>query len=97
MGGAIAVLLAARYAHLVGRVALQRSEVAAAGTEVRGVRERHAVPRAYLHPEVDGSVPGAEALRAAGVRVRAVPECGHHNMLDSPEGFARAVAEALRT
>ncbi|MFG2695355.1 alpha/beta fold hydrolase [Kitasatospora sp. NPDC048407] len=27
--------------------------------------------------------------------VRAVPDCGHNIMLDNPEAFARAVAEAL--
>ncbi|MEW1785092.1 alpha/beta fold hydrolase [Streptomyces albidoflavus] len=37
----------------------------------------------------------ATALRAAGVTVTAVPDCGHNVMLDNPQGFATAVAEAL--
>ncbi|MGW5024251.1 alpha/beta fold hydrolase, partial [Streptomyces albidoflavus] len=30
-----------------------------------------------------------------GVTVTAVPDCGHNVMLDNPQGFATAVAEAL--
>ncbi|MGW3488284.1 alpha/beta fold hydrolase [Streptomyces sp. NPDC001054] len=78
---------------LAGREALHRSAVHLARTEVRGVLTRLAVPRAYLHPEADGPVAGAEALRAAGVTLRSVPDCGHNIMLDNPEGFARVVGE----
>jgi pimeloyl-ACP methyl ester carboxylesterase len=53
------------------------------------------VPRTYLFPEADGPLTGARELTAAGVRVVAVPDCGHNIMLDAPEAFARAVAEAL--
>lgn len=53
------------------------------------------VPCAYLLPEADGPLPGAEALEASGVTVVSVPDCGHNIMLDNPEGFARATAAAL--
>ncbi|MFG2297577.1 alpha/beta fold hydrolase [Streptomyces sp. NPDC048603] len=53
------------------------------------------VPRTYLLPEADGPLTGADALAAAGVRVVPVPDCGHNIMLDNPDGFAAAAAEAL--
>nr|WP_286169180.1 alpha/beta hydrolase [Actinospica acidiphila] len=53
------------------------------------------VPRTFLYPEPDGPFPGTEELEAAGVRVVAVPDCGHCIMLDNPEAFAHATAEAL--
>ncbi|MFF2147309.1 alpha/beta fold hydrolase [Kitasatospora sp. NPDC058190] len=54
------------------------------------------LPRTFLHPAADGDPEGADGLRAAGVRVVAVPDCGHNIMLDNPEGFASAAAAALR-
>ncbi|MCM1964977.1 alpha/beta fold hydrolase [Streptomyces sp. G1] len=83
---------------LAGRVALHRSAVhLAAGTTptMREVLLELKIPRTYLFPPQDGPVPGAEALAAAGVAVVPVPESGHNIMLDNPEGFARAVADAL--
>lgn len=53
------------------------------------------LPRAFLYPEADGPFPGAAELTAAGVSLTAVPDCGHNIMLDNPEAFTRAVAEAL--
>ncbi|MFF7995353.1 alpha/beta fold hydrolase [Kitasatospora xanthocidica] len=53
------------------------------------------IPRTFLHPAEDGELAGADGLRAAGVRVVAVPDCGHNIMLDNPDGFAAAAAEAL--
>ncbi|MET8627791.1 alpha/beta hydrolase [Kitasatospora sp. NPDC004669] len=53
------------------------------------------LPRTFLHPAADGEPEGVDGLRAAGVRVVAVPDCGHNIMLDNPEGFATAAAEAL--
>ncbi|MFF4926584.1 alpha/beta fold hydrolase [Kitasatospora sp. NPDC001261] len=53
------------------------------------------LPRTFLHPAADGEPAGADALRAAGVRVVAVPDCGHNIMIDNPDGFAAAAAEAL--
>ncbi|MGW2377169.1 MULTISPECIES: alpha/beta fold hydrolase [Kitasatospora] len=52
------------------------------------------LPRTFLHPESNAPA-GADGLRAAGVRVVEVPECGHNIMLDNPDGFAAAAAEAL--
>jgi pimeloyl-ACP methyl ester carboxylesterase len=52
-------------------------------------------PRTFLFPEADSPFPGATELTAAGVSVVPVPDCGHNVMLDNPEAFARAVAEAL--
>ncbi|MFJ8627735.1 alpha/beta fold hydrolase [Kitasatospora sp. NPDC093550] len=53
------------------------------------------LPRTFLHPAADGELTGAAGLRAAGVRVVAVPDCGHNIMLDNPDGFAAVAAEAL--
>ncbi len=53
------------------------------------------VPRTFLLPEADAPLPGAGALRAAGVAVVSVPDCGHNIMLDNPDAFARATAAAL--
>lgn len=83
---------------LAGRTGLYRSAVnLAAGTTptMRELLLELEVPRSFLHPEADGSPSGAEELEAAGVAVVPVPECGHNIMLDNPEGFARAAAEAL--
>ncbi|MFF2080679.1 alpha/beta fold hydrolase [Kitasatospora sp. NPDC058162] len=52
------------------------------------------LPRTFLHPEADGPS-GADGLRAAGVRVVEVPDCGHNIMFDNPDGFAAAAAVAL--
>ncbi len=83
---------------LAGRTALYRSAVhLAAGTTptMRELLLELKVPRSFLHPEADGAPCGAGALEAAGVAVVPVPDCGHNIMLDNPEGFARAAAEAL--
>ncbi|MFH8386007.1 alpha/beta fold hydrolase [Kitasatospora sp. NPDC018058] len=53
------------------------------------------LPRTFLHPAADGEPEGVDGLQAAGVRVVAVPDCGHNIMLDNLEGFASAAAEAL--
>ncbi|MFD5419595.1 alpha/beta fold hydrolase [Streptomyces sp. NPDC127069] len=83
---------------LAGRTALYRSAVhLAAGTTPtrRELLLELKVPRSFLHPEADGAPSGAGALEAAGVAVVPVPDCGHNIMLDNPEGFVRAAAEAL--
>ncbi|MGW6536941.1 alpha/beta fold hydrolase [Streptomyces sp. NPDC055051] len=53
------------------------------------------MPRAFLVGEK--SLPDAAAARAAamGVPVLEVPGAGHNMMLDNPDGFATALAEAL--
>ncbi|WFB09176.1 alpha/beta hydrolase [Streptomyces sp. LX-29] len=83
---------------LAGREALHRSAVHLARGTTPTMRElllELDIPRAYLLPEADGPLPGAEALAAAGVAVVAIPDCGHNIMLDNPEGFVRAAAAAL--
>ncbi|WP_327305822.1 alpha/beta hydrolase [Streptomyces sp. NBC_01298] len=83
---------------LAGRVALHRSAVhLAAGTTptMRELLLELKIPRSYLLPAEDGVLPGTEALEAAGVVVVPIPDCGHNIMLDNPEGFALATANAL--
>ncbi|MCX5201517.1 alpha/beta hydrolase [Streptomyces sp. NBC_00237] len=53
------------------------------------------IPRAYVLPEGDAEFRGGEELVAAGVRVVAVPDCGHNVMTDNVDGFARAAAAVL--
>ncbi|MFD8596615.1 alpha/beta fold hydrolase [Kitasatospora sp. NPDC059646] len=83
---------------LAGLEALHRSAVQLTRGSVPVMRELLLdlpVPRTFLHPAADGAFPGADALAAAGVSVVAVPDCGHNIMLDNPEAFVRATAEAL--
>ncbi|MFD5145889.1 alpha/beta fold hydrolase [Streptomyces sp. NPDC058401] len=83
---------------LAGRVALHRSAVhLAAGTTptMRELLLRLKIPRSYLLPAEDGTLPGTEALEAAGVAVVPIADCGHNIMLDNPDGFALATADAL--
>ncbi|MEU5805669.1 alpha/beta hydrolase [Streptomyces sp. NPDC047718] len=83
---------------LAGRTALYRSAVHLAAGTIPTMRElllELKVPRTYLLPEADGPLAGTEELEAAGVTVVPVPDCGHNIMLDNPEGFARATANAL--
>ncbi|MFF0292736.1 alpha/beta fold hydrolase [Kitasatospora sp. NPDC004614] len=83
---------------LAGREALYRTAVHRARGTTPALREQLEalpIPRTFLHPAADGAPADAERLVASGVTVRAVPDCGHNIMLDNPEAFARAVAEAL--
>ncbi|MER7985294.1 alpha/beta hydrolase [Streptomyces noursei] len=83
---------------LAGREALHRSAVHLTRGTVPTMRELLLdlkVPRSYLLPAADGPLTGAEALAEAGVAVVPVPDCGHNIMLDNPEAFARATADAL--
>ncbi|MFI1969772.1 alpha/beta hydrolase [Streptomyces cinnamoneus] len=83
---------------LAGREALHRSAVHLVRGSVPTMRELLldlTIPRTYLVPEADGPVVGGDALAEAGVAVVPVPDCGHNIMLDNPEAFARATAEAL--
>ncbi|MFE6719004.1 alpha/beta fold hydrolase [Streptomyces albidoflavus] len=85
---------------LAGREALHRSSVHLVRDSTPPMRElllTLPIPRTYLHPAADGPPAGTPALRAAGVTVTAVPDCGHTIMLDNLPGFATAVAEALGT
>ncbi|MGW1840664.1 alpha/beta fold hydrolase [Streptomyces sp. BBFR2] len=83
---------------LAGRDALHRSAVELVRGSTPSVRETLCaltVPRTLLYPTDDGPFPGADGLTAAGVTVVGLPGCGHNMMLDAPEAFARATAEAL--
>ncbi|MEU7020594.1 alpha/beta hydrolase [Streptomyces sp. NPDC046203] len=83
---------------LAGREALHRSATHLVAGTVPTMRELLLdlkVPRTFLLPEADGPLPGADELRAAGVSVVAIPDCGHNIMLDNPRDFAHATADAL--
>ncbi|WP_405715429.1 MULTISPECIES: alpha/beta fold hydrolase [unclassified Streptomyces] len=83
---------------LAGPEALHRSAVhLAAGTTptMRELLLGLKIPRTFLRPSADGPLPGEEVLAGHGVRVVAVPDCGHNIMLDNPEAFAEETARAL--
>lgn len=84
---------------LAGLTALHRSATQLGrGTRPLTMRElllRLDLPRSCLRPAADGPLRGEQQLIAAGVRVVAVPDCGHNIMLDNPEAFARETARAL--
>ncbi|MFF0386216.1 alpha/beta fold hydrolase [Streptomyces sp. NPDC004286] len=83
---------------LADRAALHRSAVQLVRGSKPAMRELLRdlkIPRTFLLPRNDGPLPGAEELTAAGVRVVEIPDCGHNIMLDNPQAFAEAVADAL--
>ncbi|MFJ2897716.1 alpha/beta fold hydrolase [Streptomyces sp. NPDC087218] len=83
---------------LAGPEALYRSAVNLARGTTPTMRELLLdlrIPRTFLHPSADGPPAGEAALVEHGVRVVAVPDCGHNIMLDNPEAFARETAAAL--
>ncbi|GAA2270029.1 alpha/beta hydrolase [Streptomyces hawaiiensis] len=83
---------------LAGREALHRSAFHLTRGSTPTMRElllELKMPRAFLLPESDGPLPGADALSEAGVSVVAIPDCGHNIMLDNPEDFVEATAAAL--
>ncbi|MFD7587352.1 alpha/beta fold hydrolase [Kitasatospora sp. NPDC059811] len=78
---------------LAGPEALYRSAVHLARATVPTMRELLLgldLPRAFLYPEAGGEPRGAGQLRDAGVRLAAVPDCGHNIMLDNLGGFVSA-------
>lgn len=84
---------------LADPVGLYRTAVNLARGSVPTMREHLVgmdVPRTFLYPAADGPVADAAGLTAAGVDLVAVPDCGHNIMVDNPDAFALAVAEALR-
>ncbi|MEU4153218.1 alpha/beta hydrolase [Streptomyces sp. NPDC026659] len=83
---------------LADRTALHRSAVRLTRGTTPTMRElllKLPIPRTFLFPEADGPFPGTEELEKAGVRVVAVPDCGHNIMLDNPGAFVRETAAAL--
>lgn len=80
------------------RLAVHRNAVSLVdGVEPSWREQLLALPhgRTFLHPAPDGPPDGVDELRAAGVQVVAVPDCGHVIMIDNPDGFARAMEAAL--
>ncbi|PPS72899.1 MULTISPECIES: alpha/beta fold hydrolase [Streptomyces] len=85
---------------LAGREALHRSAFHLTRGTTPTMRElllELRIPRAFLLPESDGPLPGADALTEAGVAVVAIPDCGHNIMLDNRDAFVKATAAALTT
>ncbi|MCS0634247.1 alpha/beta hydrolase [Streptomyces sp. LP05-1] len=83
---------------LAGREALHRSAVHLARGTTPTMRELLLglrIPRAFLFPRADGPLSGAGELAEAGVRVAAIPDCGHNIMLDNPDAFVHSTAAAL--
>ncbi|MGW1433310.1 alpha/beta fold hydrolase [Streptomyces sp. NPDC002431] len=83
---------------LAGPEALYRSAVNLARGTAPTMREillDLRIPRTFLRPSADGPLPGEAVLVDHGVRVVAVPDCGHNITLDNPEAFARETAAAL--
>ncbi|WP_214412269.1 alpha/beta fold hydrolase [Sphaerisporangium fuscum] len=83
---------------LADPLALYRSGVNLARGTLPTMRElllRLEIRRGLLYPEQDGPPTGADGLRAAGVPLVPVADCGHNIMLDNPEEFARATSRLL--
>lgn len=88
--------------HATVRACASRSLHRSAVGLVRGtrptMRERFLnldIPRAFIFGQRSLPDPDLAFLEQRGVRVFVVPDAGHAMMDDNPEGFARAVAEAL--
>ena len=54
------------------------------------------MPRTFLHGDHGEPLLGADALRAAGIRVVEIPAAEHMVMLDNRPGYVAALAAALR-
>lgn len=83
---------------LAGPEALHRTAVHLARGTTPTMRELLLdlkIPRTYLRPPDNGPLPGEDALIENGVRVVAIPGCGHNIMLDNPEAFAEETAPAV--
>ncbi|MBT8224882.1 MAG: alpha/beta hydrolase [Dactylosporangium sp.] len=84
---------------LAGRQALYRSMVdltrRGTGPTMRQILLGLPMPRTFLYPAAHGRFPGEAELLAGGIRVVAIPDCGHNIMIDNVDGFAHAVRAAL--
>jgi pimeloyl-ACP methyl ester carboxylesterase len=83
---------------LGGREALYRSAVHLARGTTPTMRRQLlelGIPRTFLYPAADGKPDGAAELAASGVRVVAVPDCGHNIMIDNPDAFAAELIAAF--
>lgn len=54
-----------------------------------------AMPRMFMHGQQNASLPYLQRLRANGIRVEEVPDCGHFPMYSNPVHMWRAMAEFL--
>lgn len=79
---------------LASTVALYRSAASLVLFEGRPLLKALEIPCTYLYPSANGPLEGADELTAAGVRVVALPDCGHNITLDNPTGFVEAVLDA---
>ncbi|WP_324606696.1 alpha/beta fold hydrolase [Kitasatospora azatica] len=75
---------------LAGRTALHRSAVELGRSSTRERLLALDIPRTFLHP-ADEEPP----LPGTAVRQVAIPDAGHNLMLDNPDAFAAALAEAF--
>ncbi len=78
--------------------ALYRSAVSLIAERRPTYRERLArltIPRTFLYGEKNVPNPDMERLSSDGVDVRVIPRSGHDMMVDNPDGFAEAVADAI--
>jgi pimeloyl-ACP methyl ester carboxylesterase len=53
------------------------------------------IPRTFIHGDRGEALRDREGLKAAGVRVVEIADAGHSMMVDQPDAFARAIADAL--
>jgi pimeloyl-ACP methyl ester carboxylesterase len=53
------------------------------------------LPRTFLYGEKNVPNPDVDRLTADGVDVRVIPGSGHDMLVDNPDGFAEAVADAV--
>lgn len=84
---------------MAGLVGLYRSALHLKAATVPTMREMLVdldLPRTFLVPGNDGPPVRGEQLTESGVELVTVPDSGHCIMIDNPQGFAEAVAHALR-
>ena len=81
-----------------GPAALHRSAVSLIARRRPTYREQLArlgIPRTFIYGEKNVPNPDIERLIADGIDVRVIPDSGHDMMIDNPDGFAEAVADAI--
>jgi len=78
--------------------ALHRSAVSLIAPRRPTYRDRLArleLPRTFVYGEKNVPNPDVDRLNADGVDVRVIPRSGHDMLVDNPDGFAEAVADAV--
>ena len=79
-------------------VCLYRSAVSLIADRSPSYRERFyglGMPRTFIFGEQTLPDPNESLLREQGIDVRIVPGAGHDLMGGNPDGFARAIADAI--